>query len=176
MAVSIATVGRPDLISENSQSLIVACPVSLSTDGKFGVIADSENKIGDLSVVTPAGYDDCHKWEDMVIEVTEFQEAADIVQFGIWYYNTDLSDEDWGAVWPNIRHMVVALVDSDIVNIDFHTGALIEKTGQVLISMLGIQDGDFGPAIGAALEYQADGQFGDLDLPAFLWEREVVPE
>jgi hypothetical protein len=150
--------------AERSQTLVITPPFVLSENGRHSAKNLTTFLVGQTNINFWANNED---FVDGDYELTAgFGDIDDEVTLCyIWDMVNILPEQ-----WPNIQDIVIIIVDTVLLNTDYHTGKLIEQTAELLINYLGLSDGKYGTLVGSFMEYQADGEFGDLDLPLEVFQ------
>lgn len=148
------------------QSLIFTPPDPGEPYGKYSVY----NTSGYLVGTAQEAHANMVAWQDTVTALTnDFYDANDTAIIGISYDLANIAEDNK----PKIQDCTIVIAESDLINTDFYAGSLVEKGLEMFINYLGLKEGNWGTLIGSFLEYQRDGEFGDLDLPFEVFERRL---
>lgn len=100
----------------------------------------------------------------------DIYEATD--EIGVFFNYIDYA-AGVGHLSMPIDEAFFVLTATSLLETDYHEGEIIEKGVTTILSVMGLTQGKFGPALGALLEYQKDQKFGDLDLPLEIINRRL---
>jgi hypothetical protein len=158
--IKIISIDHDAVFVVNDNTLTMILPQDNSNQGRMSLYNGSY-------LLGGATYALSINWDDQDYSHDHFNAVNDYYTFHLWYDMTAVEDDNK----PNVTHNVLVTSDYDLLNTDWHTGKIIEQGLQLAIAATGLMDGKLGPAIGALMEYQQDGEFGDLDLPIEIMER-----
>jgi hypothetical protein len=156
---------------ERPQLLIVTNPHQYSENCLILAKGQTNSYIGTYSVWSdPTHGGNAAEPVDQDVELTDgWADVNDEIIFMHAVHSQDCLVEE--ALY--ISDICLVTADKVLLETSWHEGKLIETYGQLLINYLGLSDGDWSATIGTFLEYNKDGEIGDLDLPLEVFEQRI---
>lgn len=160
--VKVISIDLDAVFVVNNQTITLITPEDNSVEGRMALYDGSAYVVGTSNTWATA-----ENWDDQDLDADHFNATNDYYTYHLWYDMSVIEE----SFRPNVQHCVLVLTDTDLLTTDWSTGKLIEQGVEALLAVSGLMDGSFGPLIGSVLEFQRDGEFGDLDLPVEYFER-----
>jgi hypothetical protein len=164
LSITIDSISVPNLIPEEEieHTAFYFPPKEELGLGRFFLLDKQGTGVGSAAYSNPTdSWNAQEEWQEYQQAGMELKAVDDFIAMGNWYDIPTCVDE---KSMPNINHLALLVMESQLLNIDYSMGSIIEKGLTVGLALSGLKTGKYGYIIGPVMEAMDDGGWGDLDI------------